>query len=59
MTDLDTRPIAGDVRPPAGDVRPSAAKAFRAILWRDVFVTGKEFWVFLAQVALQPGRSAR
>lgn len=33
---------------------PSAAKAFRAILWRDVFVTGKEFWVFLAQVALQP-----
>jgi ABC-2 type transport system permease protein len=55
MTDLDTRPIAGDVRPPAGDgVRPSAAKAFRAILWRDVFVTGKEFWVFLAQVALQP-----
>lgn len=36
------------------DVRPTAGKAFRAILWRDVFVTGKEFWVFLAQVALQP-----
>jgi ABC-2 type transport system permease protein len=28
--------------------------AFRAILWRDVFVTGKEFWVFLIQVGLQP-----
>lgn len=25
-----------------------------AILWRDLFVTGKEFWVFLVQVALQP-----
>ncbi|MCW6004564.1 ABC transporter permease [Micromonospora sp. CPCC 205371] len=36
------------------DIRPSAGRAFRAILWRDVFVTGKEFWVFLAQVALQP-----
>lgn len=33
---------------------PSAARAFRAILWRDLFVTGKELWVFLAQVALQP-----
>jgi ABC-2 type transport system permease protein len=29
-------------------------RAFRAILWRDLFVTGKEFWVFLVQVALQP-----
>ncbi|MDQ7910065.1 ABC transporter permease [Phytohabitans sp. ZYX-F-186] len=47
MTDLD-------VRLPVTDARPSAAKAFRAILWRDIFVTGKEFWVFLAQVALQP-----
>jgi ABC-2 type transport system permease protein len=36
------------------DMRPTAGKAFRAILWRDIFVTGKEFWVFLAQVALQP-----
>lgn len=31
-----------------------AWRAFRAILWRDIFVTGREFWVFLAQVALQP-----
>ncbi len=54
MTDLETRPSAGEVHPPSAEARPSAAKAFRAILWRDVFVTGKEFWVFLAQVALQP-----
>lgn len=54
MTDLDTRPSVGEVRPPATEALPSAAKAFRAILWRDIFVTGKEFWVFLAQVALQP-----
>ena len=33
---------------------PSMWRVFRAILWRDLFVTGKEFWVFLAQVALQP-----
>lgn len=35
---------------PTGGTR----RAFRAILWRDVFVTGKEFWVFLIQVGLQP-----
>lgn len=29
-------------------------QAFRSILWRDIFVTGREFWVFAAQVALQP-----
>jgi ABC-2 type transport system permease protein len=33
---------------------PSVWRAFRAILWRDLFVTGKEFWVFLVQAALQP-----
>ncbi|TMM37530.1 MAG: ABC transporter permease [Actinobacteria bacterium] len=32
----------------------SARKAFLAILWRDVFVTGKELWVLLIQVALTP-----
>jgi len=31
-----------------------ARKAFMAILWRDVFVTGKEIWVLLIQVALTP-----
>jgi ABC-2 type transport system permease protein len=30
------------------------AGVFLAILWRDVFVTGREFWVFLAQVGIQP-----
>jgi len=34
--------------------RGLAWRAFVAILWRDIFVTGREFWVFLAQVALQP-----
>jgi ABC-2 type transport system permease protein len=34
--------------------QPSAGKAFLAILWRDVFVTGRELGVFLAQVAIQP-----
>jgi ABC-2 type transport system permease protein len=34
--------------------RRLAWRAFLAILWRDIFVTGREFWVFLAQVALQP-----
>lgn len=33
---------------------PSATRAFTAILWRDIFVTGKEFPIFLAQVILQP-----
>ena len=32
----------------------SPAGVFLAILWRDLFVTGREFWVFLAQVAIQP-----
>jgi ABC-2 type transport system permease protein len=39
-------------------VRPSrareAARAFGAVLWRDVFVTGRELPIFLAQVVLQP-----
>jgi ABC-2 type transport system permease protein len=29
-------------------------RTFGAVLWRDVFVTGREFPVFLAQVLLQP-----
>ncbi|MEV1285828.1 ABC transporter permease [Micromonospora sp. NPDC049679] len=35
-------------------LRASARRAFLAILWRDIFVTGKEFWVLLVQVALTP-----
>jgi ABC-2 type transport system permease protein len=34
--------------------RSGAWRAFLAILWRDLFVTGKEFWVFVIQVGLQP-----
>jgi ABC-2 type transport system permease protein len=41
------------VSPPTS-VRPSVGKAFRALLWRDVFVTGRELVPFLLQVVLQP-----
>ncbi len=56
MTTIETtRPAtaAGPAEPADGQ-RRLAWHAFRAIMWRDVFVTGREFWVFLAQVALQP-----
>ncbi len=42
-------PVSG---PPAA--RASALQAFGAVLWRDIFVTGRELPVFLAQVLLQP-----
>lgn len=32
----------------------TAARAFFAVLWRDVFVTGRELLPFLAQVVVQP-----
>lgn len=32
----------------------SSSRAFAAILWRDIYVTGKEFWILLIQVALTP-----
>jgi ABC-2 type transport system permease protein len=40
----------------AGPRRPAAspARAFLAVLWRDLSVTGRELPVFLAQVVLQP-----
>jgi ABC-2 type transport system permease protein len=34
--------------------RPGVGRAFRALLWRDVFVTGRELVPFLLQVVLQP-----
>ena len=34
--------------------RPAVGRAFRALLWRDVFVTGRELVPFLLQVVLQP-----
>ena len=33
---------------------PDIGRAFRALLWRDVFVTGRELVPFLLQVVLQP-----
>lgn len=40
--------------PAALGATPTATRAFLAILWRDLFVTAKEFWVLLIQVALAP-----
>jgi ABC-2 type transport system permease protein len=34
--------------------RATAWRAFRAVLWRDLYVTWREFPAFLAQVILQP-----
>jgi ABC-2 type transport system permease protein len=46
-----TSPVTTPVRRrPAG----GPARAFRAVLWRDLYVTGRELPVFLAQVVLQP-----
>jgi ABC-2 type transport system permease protein len=39
---------------PPSEARPSPGRAFRALLWRDAFVTGREFLPFLLQVVLQP-----
>jgi ABC-2 type transport system permease protein len=33
---------------------PNVGRAFRALLWRDLFVTGREIVPFLLQVVLQP-----
>jgi ABC-2 type transport system permease protein len=38
--------------PALGSAGP--ARVFLAVLWRDIFVTGRELGVFLAQVVLQP-----
>ncbi|MEN3361630.1 MAG: type transport system permease protein [Mycobacteriales bacterium] len=52
MTTVDAPVMARAAAPPA--VAGRAWRAFRAILWRDLYVTGKEFWVLLVQVALTP-----
>ena len=44
--------VAGAEAPAPG--RPVVGRAFRALLWRDVFVTGRELVPFLLQVVLQP-----
>jgi ABC-2 type transport system permease protein len=46
------RPVVDAGRPTPG--RPDVGRAFRALLWRDVFVTGRELVPFLLQVVLQP-----
>ena len=45
-------PVVQSVGPAPG--RPDVGRAFRALLWRDVFVTGRELVPFLLQVVLQP-----
>ena len=51
MTAVETpRTLPANAQP----ARPSVARAFTALLWRDVFVTGREFVTFLLQVVLQP-----
>ncbi|HYN92382.1 MAG TPA: ABC transporter permease [Pilimelia sp.] len=54
MSEPSTTTAAARVAAADPAPRASAGRAFRAILWRDVFVTGKEFWVLLIQVALTP-----
>jgi len=51
---MTTSEISADTlaRPP--HATPSPPRAFLAVLWRDLFVTGRELPVFLAQVVLQP-----
>ena len=44
--------VAGAGAPAPGP--PDVGRAFRALLWRDVFVTGRELVPFLLQVVLQP-----
>jgi ABC-2 type transport system permease protein len=51
MTAVETPRTVPDTAQPA---RPSVGRAFTALLWRDVFVTGREFVTFLLQVVLQP-----
>lgn len=42
------------LEPDRTELMPSPARVFGAVLWRDIFVTGRELPVFLAQVLLQP-----
>ncbi|MDG4765703.1 ABC transporter permease [Solwaraspora sp. WMMD406] len=63
MTLADTADTA-DAAPPAdsagprrtgtGPARPPVARAFAAIVWRDLFVAGKDLWFLLAQVLMTP-----
>ncbi|MGH9070553.1 MAG: ABC transporter permease [Acidimicrobiales bacterium] len=46
--------IAATPAPTVGEHAGGRLHAFASILWRDIFVTGKEIYVFLAQVVIQP-----
>ena len=50
-----TLPLSGgESRSAAARPGASAARAFFFILWRDIFVTGRELVPFLAQVVVEP-----
>ena len=49
-----TLPLSGGDSHGAARPGASAARAFFFILWRDVFVTGRELVPFLAQVVVEP-----
>ncbi len=49
-----TVPVGDSAAPKVGESGGSQVHAFASILWRDIFVTGKEVYVFLAQVLIQP-----
>jgi ABC-2 type transport system permease protein len=49
-----TSPTATTTGPGPRRTAAGPARAFLAVLWRDLYVTGRELPVFLAQVVLQP-----
>src|SRR5512133_2513512 len=49
-----TSPASTTTGPSPRGVAAGPARAFLAVLWRDLYVTGRELPVFLAQVVLQP-----
>ena len=57
-TTVRTTTSEGDSGRPRTDTRPAGAlvslRTFGSVLWRDVFVTGRELVPFLAQVVIQP-----
>lgn len=57
MSQIEAPPVpstVGPVVPGAPPARPPVARAFAAILWRDLFVAGRDIWFTLAQVLLTP-----
>ncbi|WP_218956720.1 ABC transporter permease [Streptomyces sp. UH6] len=48
------RPAASLARTPTGPRKVSQRRIFTSILWRDVLVTVRQPWLFLAEALLQP-----